>query len=77
MRSVRLAIATMIVVASACTLTGTASAPQYVCAAQNASGEHITCSAPDESYPGDGCRCAITAKGSHGPEMFFGRVVQQ
>ena len=77
MRATWLAVIVPAFVTGACTLSGTASAPVYVCAAQDTAGAHITCAAPVESYPGDGCRCATPAKGGRGPDMFYGRVVTQ
>jgi hypothetical protein len=76
MRSIRLVLV-LSLTTGACTLTGTSAMPDYVCTAQDASGATITCSAPIESYPGDGCRCAVPAKGGRGPDMYFGRVVRQ
>jgi hypothetical protein len=76
-RSTRLAIILLTFVSVGCTLSGTASAPVYVCAAQNAAGASITCSAPTESYKGDGCRCAIPATAGRGPDVYYGRVVTQ
>jgi hypothetical protein len=75
MRATPFVIATVAVVSGACRLSGTASAPEYVCAAQDAAGAQIECAAPIESYPGDGCRCAVPARGGRGPDVFFGRVV--
>ena len=77
MQSTRLALILLTFVSVGCTLSGTGSLPQNVCVAQDASGATITCAAPDESYPGDGCRCATPAKDGRGPDMYFGRVVAQ
>jgi len=73
----RLALLALALLPSGCTLSGTASSPAYVCSAEDSGGQRITCAAPGESYPGDGCRCATPAKDGRGPDVFYGRVVTQ
>jgi hypothetical protein len=71
------ALAALAFVTSGCTLSGTASIPTYVCAAVDNGGRRITCDAPGESYPGDGCRCVTRATGDRGPDVYFGRVATE
>ena len=73
----RLALAALALVTCGCTLSGNASVPAYVCAAEDSGGLRITCAAPVESYPADGCQCATKARDGRGPDVFYGRVVAQ
>jgi hypothetical protein len=60
-----------------CTFSGTAKAPVYVCAAQDSTGQRISCSVSEDSNSGDGCRCVTRATGSRTSDVYIGRVVAE
>jgi hypothetical protein len=76
-RTAAVAVLQAVLAVAGCTLSGTAKAPVYVCAAQDSNGQRITCDVSEDSNPGDDCRCRTSATGSRTSDVYFGRVIAE